>query len=178
MKIILAALVIIGSAYAHPTTVRLATKPPAPQCDETLWKHVYAGTFGTAKNRLQVIDPCKTVTGTIVFAGGEPDADFHIRLKLDSGQASLLNAKNKAPLPGGQGGFLVVEPICQKDPKQDDVVREGVCDGFRQNLAAMTTIKANVKKKVGTHVEVTGAFIKDAQHGWNEIHPVTSIVIK
>ena len=74
MKIILAALVIIGSAYAHPTTVRLATKPPAPQCDETLWKHVYAGTFGTAKNRLQVIDACKTVTGTIVFAGPEPDA--------------------------------------------------------------------------------------------------------
>lgn len=125
-----------------------------------------------------MIDPCKTVTGTIVFAGGEPDADIHIRLKLDSGQASLLNAKNKAPLPGGQGGFLVVEPICQKNPTQADTIREGVCNGFRQSLSAMTTIKANVKKKVGTHVEVTGAFTKDAQHGWNEIHPVISIVIK
>lgn len=30
----------------------------------------------------------------------------------------------------------------------------------------------------GTHFEVTGAFIKDAQQDWNEIHPVTSIVIK
>ena len=54
----------------------------------------------------------------------------------------------------------------------------GVCDGFRQNLAAMTTIKANVKRKIGTHVEVAGAFIKDGQYGWNEIHPVTSILIE
>ncbi len=178
MKIILAALVIIGSAYAHPTTVKIPTPQPAPQCDETLWTHVYAGTFGTAKNRLQVIDPCKTVTGTIVFAGGEPDADIHIRLQLDSGQATLLNAKNKAPLPGGQGGFLVVEPICQKAPTQADTIQEGVCNGFRQSLPAMATIKANVKKKQGTQVEITGAFVKDMQHGWNEIHPVTSIVIK
>ncbi len=42
----------------------------------------------------------------------------------------------------------------------------------------MTQIKANVKKKMQTHVEITGAFVTDAQHGWNEIHPVTSIVIK
>lgn len=72
----------------------------------------------------------------------------------------------------------MVEPICQKEPTQADTIKEAVCNGLRQSLPAMTTIKANAKKKVGTHVEVTGAFIKDMQHGWNEIHPVTSIVIK
>lgn len=178
MKIIISALVIIGSAYAHSTTVRTPITPSAPQCNESLWTHVYAGTFNTAKHRLRVIDLCKTVTGVIVFAGPEPDADYHIRLKLDSGQASLLNAKNRAPLPGGQGGNLVVEPICQKAPTQADTVKEKVCNGFRQNIAAMTIIKANAKKKIQTTVEITGAFVKDMQHGWNEIHPVTSIVIK
>ncbi len=123
----------IGQSAERRGTSQLNPLTPVP-CDESLWSHVYAGIFHTAKDRLQVIDPCKTVTGTIVFAGGEPDADIHIRLKLNPGQESLLNGKNKAPLSSGQGGFLVVEPICQKNPTQADTVKEKVCDGFRQNL--------------------------------------------
>jgi hypothetical protein len=30
----------------------------------------------------------------------------------------------------------------------------------------------------GKHVEITGAYVTDVEHGWNEIHPVTSIVVK
>ncbi len=119
MKIILAALVIIGSAYAHPTTVKLATKPPAPQCDETLWKHVYVGgranQFATAKDRLKIIDPCKTITGRMVTMVSKPDGDIHIQIKLDPGQSDLLNARNRQA-KGGQHGYLVIEPICQKEP--------------------------------------------------------------
>ena len=154
--------------------------PPmlAPPCDESLWKHVYVGDrrrFKKVEDRLKVIDRCKTVTGTIVWANGEDDGDFHLRLRLDPGQGDLLNAKNRQKLPRGQSGNLVVEPICQKTPTQANTVAERVCVRFRQDLPAMAIIKANVKKKKGTKVEVTGAFITDAEHGWNEIHPVTSI---
>jgi hypothetical protein len=38
--------------------------------------------------------------------------------------------------------------------------------------------RKDLKKHIGTHVEVTGAFITDMEHGWNEIHPITSVVFK
>ncbi len=151
------------------------------RCDETLWRHVYIGDrrkFDTAEDRLKVIDRCKTVTGTIVYAAPEGDGDYHLRLRLDPGQQDLLNAKNRRRLPSGQGGNLVVEPICQKNPTQANTIEEGVCNRLRQNLPAMAQIKANIRKKKGTRVEVTGAFVTDMEHGWNEIHPVTSIIIK
>lgn len=44
-----------------------------------------------------------------------------------------------------------------------------------QGLPALTQIRADLKKHRGTHVEVTGAFITDMEHGWNEIHPITSL---
>src|SRR5207245_5852239 len=47
------------------------------QCDQTLWNHVYNPT------RLQIIDRCKTVTGTIESVKVENDGDFHIRLRVD-----------------------------------------------------------------------------------------------
>lgn len=181
MKIILAALVIIGSAYAHPTTLRLATKPPAPQCDESIWKHVYVGgrpnQFATAKDRLKIIDPCKTITGRVVTMVSKPDGDIHIQIKLDPGQSNLLNARNRQA-KGGQHGFLVVEPICQKKPTQPTALKGGPCTGFRQSLPALDQMRKDLKKHIGTHVEVTGAFIRDMEHGWNEIHPITSVVIK
>jgi hypothetical protein len=29
----------------------------------------------------------------------------------------------------------------------------------------------------GKHVRITGAYVTDMEHGWNEIHPVTSIAL-
>jgi len=126
---------------------------------------------------LKVIDPCKTVTGTILNMVPKPDGDYHIQVKLDPGQRDLLNARNRSR-NRGQHGYLVIEPICQKAPTQATAKQGGPCRGFRQNLPALATVRANLKKKKGTHVEITGAFITDAEHGWDEIHPITSIGIK
>jgi hypothetical protein len=63
----------------------------------------------------------------------------------------------------------VVEPICVKKPTQTDAVNEGVCDGFSQKL-----FKAAMRQK---RVSVTGAYVEDEEHGWREIHPVTSIAL-
>jgi hypothetical protein len=58
------------------------------QCDQTLWNHVYNPA------RLQIVDQCKTVSGTIDSIRVEPDGDFHIRLRVDPQFASMINSAN------------------------------------------------------------------------------------
>lgn len=129
----------------------------AATCDASLWKHVYHPA------RLHFIT-CLTVTGTIFHAKTELDGDVHIQLTLDAGQKNLLNARNIA----AQHGKLVLEPICVKPVKQADAV--AACRGYHSTVTI---------PKPGTHVIVTGAYIEDreANHGWREIHPVTSIEV-
>jgi hypothetical protein len=132
---------------AHPT--------PTPRCDESLWKQVFTGDsrrFDSSKSRLKIIDACITVTGNIVAMRPEEDGDIHILLRLDPGQSQLLNAKNRS----GQKGNLVIEPICTKAPTGGSALKQRVCRRFRQNFAALTQVRANIKKKKPTHVEVTG----------------------
>jgi hypothetical protein len=144
----------------------LALPASAQKCDPTLWKHVYHGKFATGKDRLNVIKACITVTGTVMSAPSEADGDYHIRIKLDTEFKSLLNAKNKS----GQHGFLVAEPMCEVKPKQQDTLDEGVCKGFNQTIFKRKTT-------LGKRVQITGAYVQDREHGWREIHPVTSIKI-
>jgi len=140
----------------------------APKCDESLWQHVYPGDpkrFSKPQDRLKVITPCIIVTGTIFNFISEPDGDFHVRVTVDTQFANLLNDKNMS----GQSGHLVIEPICTKAPTQPDTVQEGVCNGFRQDI-----FTPDMKNK---HVQIVGAYIEDMEHGWREIHPVTSITV-
>ena len=174
MKIVFAALLLLASAFIHESF-----QTYAQTCDESLWKHVFAGDprqFRKPEDRLQVIDRCKTVRGTIVKIESETDGDSHIRLLPDREFKNLLNAKNRQRLPKGQSGHLVIEPICQKKPTKGSALKQKPCFGnFRQRLPALVEIKKNLRKKRGTHVEVIGAYVTDVEHGWNEIHPVTSI---
>ena len=171
-----------GSGCASKRTARTAPPPIAatasptvlppvaagPQCDANLWDHVYAGDpwqFKTAKDRLKIIQDCITLTGTIKNAKAEPDGDFHITVDVDPEFKNLLNEKNTS----GQRGFLVVEPVCSNRVTQPDTLKEGVCKGFSQSI-----YQKNMK---GKRVRITGAYVTDMEHGWNEIHPVTSIAL-
>ena len=129
------------------------TKAP---CDSSLWQHVYHS------YRLKVLEECKTVTGVVEFRRKEQDGDWHIRLKLDSGQDGLLNEKNI----NEQHGCLVIEIICACEVTQTDA--EGACEGFVNGVRV---------PEVGEHISVTGSYVYDSQHGWREIHPVTKIVV-
>jgi len=125
------------------------------KCDQSLWNHVYN------PQRLQVIDPCKTVSGIIESKRSEADGDYHIRLKLDPQFSNLVTAANLKE----QFGDLVLEPICMNRVTQTDAI--SACHNFRQSI----DIPA-----VGSHVQVTGSYVLDKQHGkWAEIHPITSI---
>jgi hypothetical protein len=151
-----------------PMAPAMSVSPAGQVCDPSLWAHVYAGRFGKPQDRLRVNHPCATITGVIDPVhppAREADGDWHIRLIVDPPFAVMLNAKNLS----GQHGDLVLEPVCSNQVTQRDTLDEGVCDGFTQQIYRPAMI--------GQHVMVTGVYVTDMEHGWNEIHPVTSIVI-
>ncbi len=127
-------------------------------CDPLLWDHVYH------LQRLQLVENCISVTGTIHHVKKEADGDDHIQLKLDSEFTGLLNDRNKT----AQAGSLVVEPVCQGTVTQADA--QAACRDFHSTVEV---------PKQGTHVRVLGSYVFDseANHGWMEIHPVTSIEV-
>jgi len=103
-----------------------------------------------------------TISGTVYSLIYEADGDIHIRVTLDTPYTYMLNAVNVS----GQYGKLVCEPVCATTCTQADAVAS--CAAFTNTVYIPT---------VGEHVLVTGSFVTDNDHGWNEIHPVTSIVI-
>jgi hypothetical protein len=125
-----------------------ATSP----CGAHPFEHVYH------PSRLKVLAKCRTVTGTIDFIRREPDGDLHIRLHADD--ASLLNQKNIDE----QHGDLVIEPVCVHDVTQEDA--KDACRGYQSDIAV---------PDIGTRVSVTGPWVLDKPHGWNEIHPIVEI---
>ena len=133
-------------------------KTPAPPqgatgCDDSLWNYVYH------RQRLEIVEPCKTVEGVISKVLHEADGDLHIRLDVED--KSLLNDRNIS----GQHGMLVLEPVCQTVPTQADAIEP--CRNFAGKLFEV---------RAGMRVRVTGPYVLDREHGWMEIHPVNSIV--
>jgi hypothetical protein len=113
-------------------------------------------------SRLLVLNPCVTVAGTVDMVRLEADGDDHVLLHLDAGQLcageSCLDGENSKEL-----GDLVVEPICEHAVTQADAV--AACSGYQNPLAVPGP---------GTHVTVTGPWVLDQDHGWQEIHPAES----
>jgi hypothetical protein len=143
----------------NPTAPSLNISQSTPtdedKCDQSLWNHVYN------PQRLQVVSPCKSVLGVIESKRVEKDGDYHIRVKLDPPFSNLINSANIK----NQLGDLVVEPICVNKVTQADAIP--ACQNFHQNI---------VIPSIGSHVNITGSYILDKEHGnWAEIHPVTSI---
>src|SRR5260370_25286799 len=65
-----------------------------------------------------------------------------------------------------QGGDLILEPVCENPITQADAV--AACQGYHNPL---------VLPPLGSHVTVTGPFVLDTDHGWNQIHPLESIAV-
>ena len=124
------------------------------QCDQSLWQYVYN------PGRLQVLDPCISVTGTVDEVRKEADGDVHILFRLDQEFESLLNEKNMAR----QHGDLVLEPICQGKVRQADAAES--CSRYAGPY---------FEPQIGQRYLVSGAYVHDADHGWNELHPITSM---
>lgn len=128
-------------------------QPSASGCDASLWNHVYDPV------RLNVIDACRTVTGTLMAHHSNEDGDIDMQVALDPPFAQMLNERNRSQLHG----WLQVEAVCQAPVIRD---AEAACAGFKGTVV----IPAD-----GARVQVTGSYVLDTHHGWMEIHPVTAI---
>jgi hypothetical protein len=165
----------VGIANHQPSVTpppRTVTGPGTPGsaalngCGDGLWQHVYHPA------RLLVINECVSVRGTIVDAANgrttdgvrhEADGDTHGWLKPDPEFVNLLNQGNNS----AEAGNLVFEIVCHYRVTQTDALP--ACSTFHDQ---------NRIPPIGTHVEITGAFVQDTNHAkWNEIHPVSKIVI-
>lgn len=160
-KVFWLSVILFGGLFlwmlASPSKQKLeAAKHATSDCDASLWDHVYH------PDRLLRIEDCVVVTGVIVLVRKEADGDKHIKLKLDAGYEGLLNEANNTE----QDGCLVLEPICVTTPTQQDAI--GPCVGYSNSVAI---------PQAGDRVSVEGSYVKDTKHGWNEIHPVSSISI-
>ena len=125
-------------------------------CDSALWEHVWDS------SRLEVIDKCKEVTGTIEELSAQDDGDAHMLLKLDAGQENLLKPKNITK----KEGDLVIEVICANEITKKKAKEP--CEGYLNQIKLPET---------GQHVKVTGSYVIDSNNGWAEIHPVTKIEV-
>ena len=113
-------------------------------------------------NRLVVIDSTVTVTGVVYYKKKEKDGDLHINIRVGSQYSKMLNARNIAK----QKGCLVAEIVCAGKITQPDA--QQACDNYDNTIPL---------PKVGDEITVTGPFVNDGDHGWNEIHPVISLRI-
>ena len=164
LSTLLVVALLVACTNPNPNPVPTPLPTPSPQASGCILPsdpaaHVYH------PDRLQVLNPCATVTGTIVRIRVEPDGDFHIQLRpdptsLDSKGGHWVNAGNVS----GQGGYLVLEPVCENPVTQADAAT--ACQGYHNPITV---------PPVGSHVTVTGPWVLDKDHGWQEIHPVEAL---
>ena len=155
--LVVVACTVLAYRALHPRQVSGLVESPqttATQCDQSLWEHVYN------PSRLQILEPCISVTGTVDAVRKESDGDVHILFRLDQEFESLLNEKNILR----QHGDLVLEPICQGEIRQADAAEP--CGRYNGPY---------FEPEVGQRYQVWGAYVHDADHGWNELHPVSSM---
>jgi hypothetical protein len=144
-------------AAVTPSSANNGTKSTPGICDQSLWKHVYQPT------RLQVVDPCITITGTITKMGLDPDGDTHVLLAPDPQFLQYVNNVNVKQLNGN----LMVEAVCFHQIKPSLIDANAACQNYQSNIIILP---------LHSHVQVTGSYVIDTETGgWAEIHPVSSI---
>ncbi len=124
---------------------RIIASPSETQFCRLDWAaHVWAPT------RLQLIDPCAKVTGTVVEGPTheEHDGDVKLYISLDNQFAALTNEANREKL----NGSLVVEVVAVDAPVVD-------------------------VPNIGTHATFYGALVVDIPNGWIELHPTWTIQV-
>jgi hypothetical protein len=143
-----------GKKKKHQEESIPANEPSSAGCDSSKWHYVYD------PDRLEVLDPCKVVTGVITERNADPDGDEHMLLKLDKGQDNLLRKRNYSK----KDGCLVIEAVCINNITRKRAM--GACKGYANNVFL---------PKVGDHVRVTGTYVIDSHNGWTEIHPISKV---
>lgn len=96
--------------------------------------------------RLTVLSFCRHAAGRVTLVRHEEDGDLHIDVRVDPAYTGLLARANYSR----QHGDLVVEFMAR--------------DGGHLP-----------EPHVGDRISLTGAWVDDTQHAWNELHPVWAL---
>lgn len=86
-------------------------------------------------------------------------------LRLDPWFGGLLNSGNMSGLRGN----LKIEAICQAPIHSDGPNALVTCAPFTGTVPI---------PPVGAHVQVTGVYVLDSDHGWMEIHPISVLTAR
>lgn len=100
------------------------------------------------------------MTGTVTECRKESDGDLHLLLLPDKPYIGMLNAVNEKE----KHGCLVIEIVCEGKSKEKK--EKEACDGYKNTLRI---------PEVNERIRITGSLVTDLHHGWNEIHPVSSL---
>jgi hypothetical protein len=147
----LSACAIPGQPAASPSAHTAGCRPGPP----------LAGVW--TPDRLKVLKACQHAVGVVLDVESEPDGDHHIWFAVDQGYGQLLNGKN---VFGGRPALLAeIVPQCPLSTNPPD-----------PNTAAECPSSSLAIPAAGEHIAVDGPWVFDVNHGWNEIHPVDSIV--
>lgn len=141
-----------SSAVKQTTAAPVVSGTPAPPTTGCNLDHVYH------PQRLQQ-HGCVTVTGTVEGVRQEKDGDYHAILKVDSQYQYLLNSGNSK-----QHNDLVIEDVCQYTVTQSDAI--SACQGYHSPFPI---------PKVGKRYSISGSWVTDTIHSWNECHKLTDI---
>lgn len=132
-------------------------------------------------NRLQIVNPCAFVEGTILChdSGPATDGDHHVVVRLDTPYQHELTATNRLATCGARGGpYLIIEIIPQAC--RDSSIAAHLI-GDPDNCADKAGFIDPVLPAPGTHVAIIGPLVLDQNHpvkgvGWTEIHPTERII--
>ena len=107
-------------------------------------------------SRLRVLSTCVTVSGVVEAieptSGPAVDGDFSFDIQLDPGYAWTLSL----------GSYVLNDGNLHVEVVPSD----------------QATVLGNVTLVPGAHVQVTGAWVLDTDHGWfSEVHPAWSVVL-
>lgn len=143
------------------------------QCDPSLWEHVHGADQDgiPGPDRLKIIEPCIEITGKLMRKIRMEDGDYHLDIKLDPAFFNITLDYRFEGNNNFQEGNLVTELICAF-PKAKEFEEGKACEGFSQKIDLSGI-------NVGDQVRVMGSYVYDnnpnGQHGWLEIHPITSV---
>ena len=147
------------------------------QANQCKWGPPLAGVY--LPGRLELMDRCMTVSGTVDCLKNEPDGDVHIRLRLDPQYARLLMPANSLQTCVDQPGPHLVVEIIPQHPG-------GL---FRTNNADAGGFITPAKPNPQDHIVVTGPYVVDTNvfhrvlyqgrpaENWAEIHPAWAISV-
>lgn len=141
-----------GSSSSSALCVVSVLYITTPTCDTLFIDHTYNW------HNLTERQPCVTMTGTVQLIlppAQTGDGDAHIYILPDSPYVNLVYS------PSVFSNWLNVEETCVGTPL--DTTVDPYCHNWTNPLYL---------PNVGEHVQVTGPWVFDQTHGWNEIHPV------